>query len=77
MIKAEWIIERVESDEYYFSKHGDAERCKDNLTISETEEALLSGRIIEQYSDSGRGESCLIAGFTDEGKPVHVVCGAK
>jgi hypothetical protein len=25
--------------------------------------------------DSGRGESCLLAGFTDAGKPVHVVCG--
>lgn len=23
----------------------------------------------------GRGESCLLVGFTDAGKPVHVVCG--
>lgn len=77
MIKAEWIREKIERDEYFFSKHGDAEREKDNLTIAEVEEALLSGRILEQYSDTGRGESCLIAGFSDDGKPVHIVCGSR
>ena len=38
-------------------------------------EAVLSGRILEQYPDTGRGESCLVAGFSDDGKPVHIVCG--
>jgi len=38
-------------------------------------EALLAGRILEQYEDTGRGESCLVVGFSDAGKPVHVVCG--
>lgn len=27
------------------------------------------------WIDIGRGESCLIVGFTNSGKPVHVVCG--
>jgi len=31
--------------------------------------------VFEQYPDTGRGESCLVAGFTDSGKPVHIVCG--
>lgn len=26
-------------------------------------------------SDTGRGESCLVVGFSEHGKPVHVVCG--
>ncbi len=43
--------------------------------IIEIEEALLSGQIIEQYPDTGRGESCLTVGFTKQGKPIHVVCG--
>jgi hypothetical protein len=77
MIKIKWIVERVKSDEYYFSRHGDQERQNDNLTIAEIEEALLSGRILEQYRDIGRGESCLVAGFTNEGKPIHVVCGKR
>jgi hypothetical protein len=43
--------------------------------LSDVEQALLSGRIIEQYADTGRGKSCLVAGFTDTGIPVHIVFG--
>lgn len=77
MLKIEWIIERVQKDEYYFSKHGDQERQNENLLIAEIEEALLSGRILEHYDDTGRGENCLVVGFTNSGKPVHIVCGAR
>jgi len=72
-----WIHERVTQIEYYFSRHGDQERQNDGLTIAEVEEALLSGRILEQYKDTGRGESCLVVGFTEAGKPVHIVCGTR
>jgi len=77
MIKTEWIIKKIKSDEYYFSRHGDQERQNDNLTIIEIEEALISGRILEQYKDKRRGESCLVVGFTNEGKPIHIVCGKR
>jgi len=30
---------------------------------------------IEKYNDTGRGESCLVAGFNQQGKPIHIVCG--
>ena len=75
MVTIEWIQEKVRIEDYYFSKHGDLERQNDNLTIAEVEEALLTGRILEHYDDTGRGESCLFVGFTEEGKPIHVVCG--
>jgi len=77
MFEIEWILELIRKGEYYFSKHGDQERQNDNLTVSEVEEALLGGRILEQYEDSGRGESCLVAGFTEAGKPIHIVCGRR
>lgn len=77
MIEITWIRERVRKNEYHFSKHGDQERQNDNLTIAEVEEALLAGRILEQYGDTGRGESCLVVGFTETGKPVHIVCGIR
>lgn len=60
-----------------FSKHGDQERQSDNLTIAEVEEALLTGRILEHYEDTGRGESCLVAGFSDNAKPIHIICGRR
>ncbi|MBI4688715.1 MAG: DUF4258 domain-containing protein [Nitrospirae bacterium] len=77
MFEIRWILERIRKGEYYFSKHGDQERQNDNLTIAEVEEALLESRILEQYEDTGRGESCLIVGFTETGKPIHIVCGRR
>ena len=73
----EWIQEKTRKNEYYFSKHGDQERQNDNLTVIEVEDALLTGTVMEQYKDTGRGESCLVVGFTKEGKPLHVVCGKR
>jgi len=77
MLQIEWIVERARNNEYYFSRHGDQERQNGDLTIAEVEEAILSGRILEHYEDTGRGESCLVVGFTDEGKPIHIVCGER
>ncbi len=77
MFDIEWIKERVRSDQYFFSKHGDQERQNENLTVDEIEEALLTGRILEQYEDTGRGESCLVVGFSQRGKPIHTVCGRR
>lgn len=41
----------------------------------EIEEAISNGEIIEAYPDDPRGISCLIYGFTHQGRPLHVVCG--
>jgi len=43
--------------------------------LVEVEQGPLSGRVLERYPDTGRGVSCLVAGFSNGGKPVHVVCG--
>jgi len=40
-------------------------------------EALRNGGIIEDYSEDPRGHSCLILGFTKQGRPIHVVCAPK
>ena len=70
-----WIQSKIREGECYFSRHGDQERQNDNLTIEEIEEALLTGRILEQYEDTGRGERCLVVGFTESVKPLHMVYG--
>jgi len=46
-----------------------------DLMISEIEEAILSGSILESYPNYKRGYSCLVVGFTKSGKPLHIVCG--
>lgn len=77
MISIAWIQERVRKEEYFFSQHADKERQEEGLSIAEIEQALLKGVVLEEYGDTGRGESCLAVGFTDKGKPVHAVCGKR
>lgn len=70
----DWIAERVRGREYLISQHAEIERRNDDLSLSNIEDALLNGRIIESYPDTGRGVSCLVCGETQRGA-IHVVCG--
>ncbi len=75
MIDIEWIKQSIKSNKYRYSRHADQERQNDDLTLLDVSQALLNSRLIEQYPDTGRGESCLAVGFSDNGIPIHIVCG--
>lgn len=70
----EEIKRKMRTNQYVYSHHAEIERRAETLTFAQVEEALLNGRILEQYPDTGRGESCLVVGFAGE-IPVHAVCG--
>lgn len=70
----ERIKDHVRQERYIYSLHADVERKADELTLAQVEEALLHGKILEQYPDTGRGESCLVVGFSAD-TPIHIVCG--
>src|SRR3972149_5724700 len=59
----EEIKDKVASDNYVYSLHAEVEARADDLTFAEVEEALVNGQILEEYPDTGRGESCLVVGF--------------
>lgn len=73
-MKLEDIKSLIRNNRYVYSVHAETERKADELTFTQIEEALLSGMILEQYPDTGRGESCLVIGFAGE-TPIHIVCG--
>jgi hypothetical protein len=75
MMDMHWIVSRVKEGQYFFSQHADEERMNDNLLVSEIEESIISGSILESYENDPRGNSCLLVGFTQQGKPIHTVCG--
>ena len=68
------IKSKIAANEYVYTHHAEVERRADGLTFAEVEEALLASDILEQYPDTGRGESCLVVGFSGDA-PIHVVCG--
>ncbi|MBI3290341.1 DUF4258 domain-containing protein [Candidatus Microgenomates bacterium] len=67
----------IRKKDYLFSEHADEERVEDQLTAENIEEAILSGKVIEERLDDPRGESHLIAGKTEERKLIHVVIGIR
>ncbi len=73
-MEIEEIKAKVRAEQYVYSQHADIERKADDLTVAQVEEALRQGQILEQYSDTGRGESCLVVGFAGD-TPIHTVCG--
>ena len=47
------------------------------ITPSEVRRIIEKGNVIEDYPEDARGHSCLLLGFGDENRPVHVVCAPK
>lgn len=71
------IQQLIKKRAYLFSEHADEERTKDNLSAEEIEEAILSGKVIEERLDDPRGESRLIAGINEKGEHIHIVVGLR
>ena len=47
------------------------------ITTSEIHRVIESGEVIEDYPEDARGHSCLILGFGDGKRPIHIVCSPK
>jgi hypothetical protein len=73
-ITLEFIRLEIETQNYEISLHADNERLNDELSVSQLEQALINGKIIEYYPADTRGESCLVCGISDN-IDIHIVCG--
>ena len=69
------IQNKILQRQYEFSKHAVDQSIIRDIRVAEMEEAI-SGRseIIEDYSDDKYGPSCLIFGFTEDRRPLHIQC---
>ena len=47
------------------------------ITAPEVEHVVRTGDLVEDYPEDIRGHGCLLLGFGDTGRPVHVVCAPK
>ena len=70
----EGIKRQVKAGNYRFTVHG-FERCVErHISPKEVKYAILSGEVIEKYSEDKYGPSCLICGISEKGKILHVQC---
>ena len=69
------IRDKIKMRRYEFSKHAVDQTIVRGIAVSEMEQAILNRSIvIEDYPADKYGPSCLILGYTDRGRPLHVQC---
>jgi len=68
------IQETVRNGDYYWRQHAVERSIERDISETEVAEAILNGRIIEEYPDDKYGPSCLIYGRTKRGRPIHAQC---
>ena len=47
------------------------------ITPTEVETVVSQGELLEDYPQDPRGHSCLLLGFGDADRPLHIVCSPK
>lgn len=47
------------------------------ITPQEVEKVVMTGELVEDYPHDSRGHSCLLLGFGESGRTIHVVCSPK
>jgi len=53
------ISQRIRTNQYVYCQHAEIGRREDGLTFAQVEEALLNGRVLEEYPHTGRGSVVL------------------
>lgn len=60
--------------QFEFSLHAVDQSILRHISLQEIQETIAGGDIIEDYPDDKYGPSCLILGWTQSGRPLHVQC---
>lgn len=69
------IRHKVRRGRFEFSKHAVDQTIIRRITVSQIREAIDTCQIIEDYPDDKYGASCLVLGFTSDGRALHIQCG--
>lgn len=65
---------KVASKQYEFSKHAVDQSILRHISVAEVREAVSNAVVIEDYPQDRYGPSCLLLGFTETQRPLHIQC---
>jgi hypothetical protein len=68
------IREKFAAGEFEFSRHAVDQSILRRISVRELREAMLVAEIIEDYPNDKYGASCLVLGYTQALRPLHVQC---
>lgn len=76
------ILEQVRvaaSKRLLFLPHGIRQMSRPDrmITTAEVEIVVTTGELVEDYPEDIRGHSCLLLGFGEGNRPIHVACSPK
>ena len=73
MTRLNEIQHKITQGEFEFSRHAVDQSIVLDISVQEVKEAILQkARIIEDYPEDKYGPSCLILGFTNQKRPLHI-----
>lgn len=68
------IKAKVAESGFELSKHAAMQSITRGITTSEVHQAIARAEVIEDYPNDKYGPSCLLSGWTQQGRPLHVQC---
>ena len=68
----EQILRQLADGEFELTRHALRRIVERNISESEIRQAAKNGYLIEDYPDDKYSPSCLILGFTQAGRPLHI-----
>ena len=74
MALIEEIREKIEAEQFEFSKHAVDQSIIRRIAVQEIREVFGDAEVIEDYPEDKYGPSCLILGKTRAGRPLHIQC---
>ncbi|MDP2976743.1 MAG: DUF4258 domain-containing protein [Anaerolineales bacterium] len=70
----EQIREKIQAGKFEFTRHAVDQSILRRINVHEVREAIINANIIEDYPEDKYGPTCLLLGFTQEGRPLHIQC---
>ena len=68
------IRQKIEAEQFEFSKHAAGQSIIRRISMQETRELFGDAEVIEDYPEDKYGPSCLIFGRTKAGRPLRIQC---
>ena len=71
---AEQIRAKVLRGQFEYSQHAVDQSIRRRIDVRELREAMSAPELVEDYPSAKYGPSCLLLGFTNAGRPLHIHC---
>ncbi|RLT39884.1 MAG: DUF4258 domain-containing protein [Chloroflexi bacterium] len=68
------IRDKVAKGLFEYSQHASDQSLLRRISVAELRQAIHTAQVIEDYPNDKYGPSCLLLGFSDAGRPLHIQC---